>query len=249
MRLTYATSLGLQSMQRKRGLARFHLASVRIVFSDVFRRRRLGSDLRPSSASADIAESRPPSLPPCSAGALEEFLAASVPVQPHFGNIASFCFCSGAITLQQEDRSGGSRACKAFLLPHVSHVNKEVEEESEQGGWDGMCTRGHVISMSEWIGVPALRRAHLLPPSRAPSLLVGWLADCIRQQICIFNLGSSRMGGRKKREAPRRAEKSFARPTGGDASMRAAWASDLPFESRTVGRGTKYGRTGALEHF
>ena len=60
-----------------------------------------------------------------------------------------------------------------------------------------MCTRGHVISKSEWIGVPALRRAHLLPPSRAPSLLVGWLAaDCIRQQICIFNLGSSRMGGR-----------------------------------------------------
>ena len=108
-----------------------------------------------------------------------------------------------------------------------------------------MCTRGHVISKSEWIGVLALRRAHLLPPSRAlslpSSLLVGWLAaDCIRQQICIFNLGSSRMGGRG-REAPRRAEKSFARPTGGDASMRAAWASDLPFESRTVGRGTKYG--------
>ena len=153
------------------------------MISDLFQLRRLGSDLRPS-ASADIAESRPPSLCSARARALEEFLATPVPVQPHFGNIASFCFCSGAIRLQrEEDRSGGSRAgdhlraCKAFL-PHVSHVNKEVEEESEQGGWDGMCTRGHVISKSEWIGVPALRRAHLLPPSFAPSLLAGWLAGC-----------------------------------------------------------------------
>ena len=121
---------------------------------------------------------------------------------------------------------------------------------ASKGGWDGMCTRGHVISKSEWIGVPALRRAHLLPPSRAPpSLLVGWLACWLRTAYgskfafsILAHLGWAEGGGG-------RAEKSFARPTGGDASMRAAWASDLPFESRTVGRGTKYGRTGALERF
>ena len=101
-----------------------------------------------------------------------------------------------------------------------------------------MCTRGHVISKSEWIGVPALRRAHLLPPSRAPSLPAGWLAGCRLHTAANLHFQSWLISDGRKSG---RAEKSFARPTGGDASMRAAWASDLPFESRTVGRGTKYG--------
>ena len=75
-----------------------------------------------------------------------------------------------------------------------------------------MCTRGHVISKSEWIGVPALRRAHLLPPaplgllpSLPPSSHAGWLhtAANLHFQSWLISDGWAVSVGR--------AEKSFVR--------------------------------------
>ena len=131
--------------------------------------------------SADIAESRPLSL--CSAGALEEFLAASA--RP-----TSFRQYCELLLLLGRDYTAARRGPQ-WWQPSGRGTTSEHARPScpmfrtlirrwrraSKGGWDGMCTRGHVISKSEWIGVPARRRAHLLPPSRAPpSLLVGWLA-------------------------------------------------------------------------
>ena len=135
--------------------------------------------------SADIAESRPLSL--CSAGALEEFLAASA--RP-----TSFRQYCELLLLLGRDYTAARRGPQ-WWQPSGRGTTSEHARPScpmfrtlirrwrraSKGGWDGMCTRGHVISKSEWIGVLALRRAHLLPPSRAPpSLLVGWLACWLR---------------------------------------------------------------------
>ena len=153
---------------------------------------------------------------------MEEFLAAICPsVQPHFCNIASFW--SDAISPtrgpQRQETSN-----EAFLLLHVSHVNKEVRRSEQGTAEQGMgCALQRPCNQraSGGEGGLALRaEGPFVAPSRfPPPMLVGWLLTAYGSKFAFSILAhlARRAGG----EIVRSFVRPSARPTGGRRWMRA----------------------------